>query len=44
MRASAEYRLRVAENIVIKALAEIAGGSRPMTRILDRQETVHVAE
>jgi len=44
MRASAEYRLRVAKNIVTKALAEIAGGPRPATRILDRQETVHVAD
>jgi xanthine dehydrogenase small subunit len=40
MRASAEYRLGVARNIVIKALAEIAGVSSPMTRILDSREVV----
>ena len=43
MRASSEYRLGVARNILIKVLAEIAGASSPMTRILDRRETVHVA-
>jgi xanthine dehydrogenase small subunit len=44
VRASSEYRLGVARNIVIKALAEIAGVSSPVTRILDRQEAVHVAD
>ncbi len=43
MRASAEYRLNVARNIVIKALAEIAGVSSPMTRILDSREAADVA-
>jgi xanthine dehydrogenase small subunit len=44
MRASAQYRLRVAENLVIKALAEIAGASKRMTRVLDSQEQTHVAD
>ena len=44
MRASAEYRLSVARNIVIKALAEIAGVSSPVTRILDSREAVDVAD
>jgi xanthine dehydrogenase small subunit len=44
VRASSEYRLGVARNIVIKALAEIAGVSSPVTRILDRREAVHVAD
>jgi xanthine dehydrogenase iron-sulfur cluster and FAD-binding subunit A len=43
MRASAEYRLGVARNLVIKALAEIAGVSGPVTRVLDRRESVDVA-
>jgi xanthine dehydrogenase small subunit len=43
MRASAEYRLGVARNLVIKALAEIAGVSSPMTRVIGSRETVHVA-
>jgi xanthine dehydrogenase small subunit len=43
MRASAEYRDRVAKNLVIKALAEIAGTSRGATRILDSAEAVDVA-
>jgi len=42
MRASAEYRDRVAKNLVIKALAEIAGASRGVTRILDSRETIDV--
>jgi xanthine dehydrogenase small subunit len=42
MRASAEYRDRVAKNLVVKALAEIAGASRGTTRILDSRETAHV--
>jgi xanthine dehydrogenase small subunit len=44
MRASAEYRISVARNIVIKALAEIAGVSGPVTRILDSRGAVHVAD
>ena len=44
VRASAEYRISVARNIVIKALAEIAGVSNPVTRILDSREAVHVAD
>jgi xanthine dehydrogenase small subunit len=44
MRASAEYRLGVARNLVIKALAEIAGVSSPATRILDSREAVDVAD
>jgi xanthine dehydrogenase small subunit len=44
MRASAGYRLGVASNLVIKALAEISGAASPMTRILERRETVHVAD
>jgi xanthine dehydrogenase small subunit len=43
VRASAEYRLGVARNLVIKALAEIAGVSSPVTRVLDRRESVHVS-
>jgi len=43
MRASAEYRLDVAGNLVIKALAEISGAASPVTRILGRQEALHVA-
>jgi xanthine dehydrogenase small subunit len=44
MRASAEYRLRVAENLVIKALAEIAGASKTATRALNSRESAHVAD
>jgi xanthine dehydrogenase small subunit len=44
MRASAEYRLGVARNLVIKTLAEIAGVSSPVTRILDSREAVDVAD
>ena len=44
VRASSEYRINVARNIVIKALAEIAGISSPVTRILDSREAVHVAD
>ncbi len=43
MRASAEYRLDVAGNLVIKTLAEISGAASPVTRILGRQEALHVA-
>jgi xanthine dehydrogenase small subunit len=44
MRASAGYRLGVAGNLVIKALAEISGAASPMTRILKRREALHVAD
>jgi xanthine dehydrogenase small subunit len=44
VRGSASYRMGVAGNILIKALAEIAGASSPTTRILNRQETLHVAD
>ena len=44
MRASAEYRINVSRNIIIKALAEIAGVSSPVTRILDSREAVDVAD
>ena len=44
MRARAEYRISVARNLVTKALAEIAGVSSPVTRILDSREAVHVAD
>jgi xanthine dehydrogenase small subunit len=43
VRASAEYRVGVARNLLIKALAEIAGVSSPVTRVLNRRESVHVA-
>jgi xanthine dehydrogenase small subunit len=44
LRASSKYRLSVARNIVIKALAEIAGVSSGTTRIVDRRESVHAAD
>ena len=37
LRASAGYRSRVAGNLVIKALAEIAASARDVTRIADRR-------
>jgi xanthine dehydrogenase small subunit len=37
LRASAAYRLRVARNLVIKALAEIAGAESDTTRIAGRR-------
>jgi xanthine dehydrogenase small subunit len=43
LRASSQYRLSVARNIVIKALAEIAGVSSRMTRVVDRRENPHAA-
>ena len=43
-RASAEYRMRVARNLVIKALAEIAGVPSTTTRIFAHRETSHAAE
>ena len=43
-RASAEYRMRVARNLVIKALAEIAGVPSQSTRIAGYREATHAAE
>ena len=43
-RASAEYRMRVARNLVIKAMAEIAGVPSSTTRIFAHRETTHAAE
>ena len=44
LRASAAYRSRVAGNLVIKALAEIAGASGNVTRIVDRRMVADAAE
>ena len=44
LRASAAYRGRVAANLVIKALAEIAGASANVTRIVDRRVVADAAE
>jgi xanthine dehydrogenase small subunit len=44
LRASAGYRSRVAGNLVIKALAEIAGVASNVTRISDRRMPAHAAE
>lgn len=44
LRASAAYRSRVAGNLVIKALAEIAGVSADVTRVADRRIFAHAAE
>lgn len=43
-RASAEYRMRVARNLVIKAMAEIAGVPSSTTRIFAHREADHAAE
>jgi len=43
-RASAEYRMRVARNLIIKALAEIAGVPSSSTRIVGLREAAHAAE
>ncbi|MEI6572963.1 MAG: xanthine dehydrogenase small subunit [Alphaproteobacteria bacterium] len=43
-RASAEYRMRVARNLVIKAMAEIAGVPSSTTRIFAHRESTHAAE
>jgi xanthine dehydrogenase small subunit len=42
-RASADYRSRVAGNLVIKALAEIAGAASHVTRISDCRAPAHAA-
>jgi len=44
LRASAAYRSRVAANLVIKALAEIAGVDSRVTRITDRRVLADAAE
>jgi xanthine dehydrogenase small subunit len=44
LRASAAYRRRVAANLVIKALAEIAGVGSDVTRIADRRVVADAAE
>ena len=44
LRASAAYRARVASNLVIKALAEIAGVTPDVTRISDNRTVAHAAE
>jgi xanthine dehydrogenase small subunit len=43
LRASADYRSRVAGNLVIKALAEIAGAASHATRISDCRAPAHAA-
>jgi xanthine dehydrogenase small subunit len=44
LRASASYRSRVAANLVIKALAEIAGASTDATRLVDRRMVADATE
>ena len=44
LRASAAYRSRVAANLVIKALAEIAGAGANVTRIADHRMVADAAE
>jgi xanthine dehydrogenase small subunit len=44
LRASAGYRSRVAGNLVIKALAEMAGVASHVTRISDSRMPAHAAE
>jgi xanthine dehydrogenase small subunit len=44
LRASADYRSRVAGNLVVKALAEIAGVGSHVTRISDPRMPAHAAE
>jgi xanthine dehydrogenase small subunit len=44
LRASASYRSRVAANLVIKALAEIAGAGTDVTRLADRRMVADAAE
>ncbi|GGH14095.1 xanthine dehydrogenase small subunit [Alsobacter metallidurans] len=43
-RASAAYRLQVGKNLIVKALAEIAGAPSSATRIIGHRETAHAAE
>jgi xanthine dehydrogenase small subunit len=44
LRASAAYRSRVARNLVIKTLAEIAGTGSDVTRLADRRMVADAAE
>ena len=44
IRASADYRNRIAANLVVKALAEIAGLEIRSTRIADRRTFAHAAK
>jgi xanthine dehydrogenase small subunit len=44
LRASAAYRRGVAANLVVKALAEIAGAAPNLTRIVDRRMIADAAE
>ena len=44
LRASAGYRSRVASNLVVKALAEIAGVRPDVTRIADHRMLADAAE
>jgi xanthine dehydrogenase small subunit len=44
LRASAGYRSRVAGNLIVKALAEIAGASPQITRVVDHRTFAHAAE
>ena len=41
LRASADYRMQVAQNALVKALAEIAGVPSDLTRIVPRAELRH---
>ena len=43
-RASAAYRLQVGKNLVVKALAEIAGAPSSATRVIGHREATHAAE
>jgi xanthine dehydrogenase small subunit len=43
-RASAAYRMQVAKNLVMKALAEIAGAPSSATRVAGQREALHAAE
>ncbi len=44
LRASAGYRSRVAGNLIVKALAEIAGVSPQVTRVVDHRILADAAE
>jgi xanthine dehydrogenase small subunit len=44
LRASAAYRSRVAANLVVKALAEVAGVNSDVTRTIDRRMVADAAE
>jgi xanthine dehydrogenase small subunit len=42
-RASAAYRMQVARNLIVKAMAEIAGAPTGATRIAGRRDAVRAA-